>query len=157
MNNRLFGMASIIFAAGYFVRSFDVANASMPVGMQHGQFPYEQYTECDLTGAVPQVYSAGVTEACRYGTSGQWTNHTLFTVPSDRNFIITGFSTESGSCFPFSNGEALIGRSIVSTSDSTPFNSGTAHFVLSPNQVVEIAKWSDSDCAFYLEGYYAHP
>ena len=156
MNNRLFGMASIVFVVGYFVRSFDEANASMPVGMQHGQFPYENYTECDLLGATTQTYGTGVTVACRYGVSGQWSNHTLFTVPSDRNFIVTGFSTASSNCFPHSNGEAFIGQVLFATSDSTPFNSGTAHFVLSPNQVVEIAKWSDSDCAFYLEGYYAH-
>ena len=78
-HRNLFGIGFILLSTGYVLRSLQPANASMPVGMQHGQFPYQHYTECTLPGATP--YSNY--EACSFTYSAPAT-HNLLTVPNDR-------------------------------------------------------------------------
>ena len=77
----------LLLCGAVFAQSLKSANASMPVGMQHGQFPYEHFTECDLPGAVP-------TSGLNYCTSYTYSSapYALLTVPSDRIFVVTGAS-----------------------------------------------------------------
>ena len=145
----------LLLCGGYFYRSLQPAIASMPVGMQHGQYPFEKFTDCDVPGASPYT-SSGITFYCEYGQYATWTTIGLFTVPTDRNFIITGFAAYDTDCFITRNGIALVGNHITQDSNSSPLTAGNAHFLLAPGDTVEIAKWSNDRCDFYLEGYYAH-
>ena len=146
----LLGFATVVFSAGYFVRSFQPANASMPVGMQHGQFPYEHFTECDLPGAT--VSSSECTPS--NGT------YTLLTVPNDRIFIVTGAATSDyySRCHFMEDGTILIDRDLISRSSYLPVSpmvSGNAHLAMPAGSSLQI-QVNDNGCDFYIEGYYAH-
>ena len=154
-----------ILAAGFlllcgavFVQSLSSANASMPVGMQHGQFPYQHFSECDLPNAAIGSSNGN----CSYSqTEGSWTAYPLFTVPSDRIFIVTGASTYDESCsFTLaSTGQELVDRYLLksygNSSSNTPFTNGNAHRILSAGETLNFVS-QYSYCQFYLEGYYAH-
>ena len=114
-----------------------MANASMPVGMQHGQFPYERFTECDLPGAT----AMSDISACQY-TFTNATSHTLLTVPSDRIFVVTGAVNYRGYCNFHSNGKPLIGKLLIygydGYSGQSPIGNGNGHLVLEPGSSLEV-------------------
>ena len=148
----LLGFAAIILSGAVVVHSLNSADASMPVGMQHGQFPYEHFTLCDVPGVT--VNSEG---DCYTTTGGV---HTLLTVPNDRVFIVTGgvirYRTQ---CWFLNNGDLLYPKELLEEDKTGPITSGTAHIVLPAASTLEIHIDNNnaSSCRFYIEGYYAHP
>jgi hypothetical protein len=149
----LIGLAAIICACGYFILSLQPAIASMPVGMQHGQFPFEHFTDCDIVGAGASTY-----DGCTPPTGV----HSLLTTPSDRVFIITGAVTAySYACYLEINGQPISTYAFFEGSQnrsnaSSPFIFGNAHYQVPAGTSLDI-NISTSSCRYYVEGYYAHP
>ena len=148
----LFGIATVLLSGAIFLHSLNSATASMPVGMQHGQFPYQHFTECDLSGASPNggqgcVPSTGV--------------HTLLTVPSDRIFVITGaVSSYSYACFFENDGLPLVSYDFLEGNSNRskaagPLISGNAHYTIDAGSTLDVNIGTTS-CRFYIEGYFAH-
>ena len=138
----------MLLCGAVLVHSFQSANASMPVGMQHGQFPYEHFTDCDLPGAtVHSSYSY-----CNFSVQ-QNSFHTLLTVPSDRIFIVTQAQTDS-SCNFTTGGIPLISNYFIGYGD--PGFGGNGHVVIPAGATLDVYLRSSNYCPFYIEGYYAH-
>lgn len=148
----LLSIGFVILASSLFIDSLQTAKANLPVGMQHGQFPFEHFTECDLPNA-----SGSGGNGCSMSTGV----HTIFTVPSDRVFIITGaVSTPSYACYFQNNGQALLSYQFLEGSENrskstSPLVMGNAHFKIDAGTNLEIYA-ATSGCRFYIEGYYAH-
>ena len=142
----------LLLCGAVFAQSLKSANASMPVGMQHGQFPYEHFTECDLPGAVP-------TSGLNYCTSYTYSSapYALLTVPSDRIFVVTGASAINGSCTFTSDGAPIISSQLTRANNQpvqSPLLSGNGHLTIASGSTLEVVL--DGYCQFYIEGYYAH-
>ena len=145
----------LLLCGAVFLHSLKSADASMPVGMQHGQFPFEHFTNCDLPGATVRSDLLG----CNYSQTGL---KNLLTVPSDRIFVVTGASTFRGYCSFVSNGVPLIDYRLIIEDPSygnggSPLSSGQGHLVLQPGSTLDVNLSSYGSCPFYVEGYYAHP
>ena len=143
-------VAAIILSSAFLINSLQTATASMPVGMQHGQFPYEHFTECDLPTAV--AHSTNL--YCSLNLSSINTGYTLFTVPSDRIFIVTQAKTTNSDCNFTSGGFPLIAQHFID--DDRSGLSGNGHIVLPAGASLEVYMRNASYCPFFLEGYYAH-
>ena len=136
----LFGIGFILLSVGYVIRSLQPANASMPVGMQHGQFPYESLSTTD--GSIPTVPNQVPLD--------------VITVPSDRLFILTAFKSSSY-CRLYVDG-TLKRESFFYSGSTSHLVVDNAHVVLQPGEVLQVYNVSSSySCIIYhLEGYYAH-
>ena len=149
----LLGISAIIASTALLIQVLRPANASLPVGMQHGQFPYENKTNCDIVGAIQM---GGY---CQLNSSLSGTVANLISVPTDRMFVITGVTTYSSFCFVEVDG-VPIDKNLTNFRNTwmTPFKQGTVHFAVDPGASVDLNIYSTaSNCSFYLEGYYAHP
>jgi hypothetical protein len=142
----------LLLCGSIFIHSLKSADASMPVGMQHGQFPYESFTECDISGA--SVSGSDCTPPVGI--------HTLLSVPSDRIFVVTGGEASYYSdCWFQKDGTLMYSRELVSRTDSRhsptgPLKSGNAHITIAAGTDLQI-EVNSTNCNFYLDGYYAHP
>ena len=143
-HQRLFGYAAILFGLGFFVRSFQPANAYVPVGMQWDSFPYESFSHMD--GSLPNPISNGTT-------------HNVLTVPADRIFIVTGMLEQSSysRCRIYVDGSAVRGgANIFRPSYPNMFTNGNAHLVIPSSSTLQVYA-NAGDCHVqHLEGYYAH-
>jgi len=147
----LFGIAAIILSGAVFLHSLKSANASMPVGMQHGQFPYEHFTVCDLPGV-----NVNSTDDCYMSTGGIYT---LLTVPTDRIFVVTGgVNRYRTHCWFLNDGDLLYPKALMEEDKIGPLTTGNAHIVLPAGSTlqVNIPANQAGACNFYIEGYYAH-
>ena len=141
-----------VLCCAALVHSLHAANASLPVGMQHGQFPYESFTPCSITGATVQYGT------CQIPNSFTNSSVNLITVPSDRMFVLTAVTTYSSFCYVEVNG-IPIDNALTNFRNTwtTPLKEGTAHFAVAPNASIDLVVSSPaSSCTFYVEGYYAH-
>ena len=114
----------------------------MPVGMQHGQFPYEHFTECDLSGANVSSNS------CSPTTGGI---QTLLSVPSDRIFIVTGAVVGSyNQCWFLNDGTPIYANTLLEQSQNGPLVNGTAHIVIPAGTDLQINIYQNyaSSCRF---------
>ena len=140
----------ILLSGAVFIHSLKSASASLPVGMQHGQFPYEHFTECDLPGA-----SAHSTNTyCSFSVPSINTNYTLMTVPSDRIFVVTHAMTYNSDCNFTSGGFPLVSQYLIDNSYSGL--GGNGHLVVPAGATLDIYVRNATYCPFYIEGYYAH-
>ena len=146
----ILSVAALIFSGSMLVESLRPANASMPVGMQHGQFPFEHFTNCDLPGAT--VHSSN--NYCLYSFTNAFTQ-TLLTVPIDRIFVVTGASVGRSDCNFLSNGVPLINQELLDDSNASPLLHGGGHLVIGAGATLEVHLRS-AYCPYYIEGYYAH-
>ena len=131
-----------LLSASVFLHSFKSANASMPVGMQHGQFPYENFSTTD--GSLPTIPNQ--------------VPYDVLTVPSDRLFILTNLVTSSY-CQLYVDGSYKRHNSLYQLgNNSTSFHTGNAHLVINPGETIQIYNYSGSNTCqvYHLEGYYAH-
>ena len=148
-------------ACGFVILSISVllhtANASLPVGMQHGQFPYETFSECDVAGATVSW------SRCSLPSQLSTSTVSLLTVPSDRIFVVTGAAVHyQGDCSfqvngtPIVSSRAFLNSGGYSNARQSPFLSGAAHYVISAGETLDVYFYDAPGCQFYLEGYYAH-
>ena len=146
----LFGLAAVLLSTSILINSLQSANAVMPVGMQHGQFPYEHFTECDLPGANVS------TSDCSPATGGI---QTLLSVPSDRIFIVTGAVTsDTNHCWFLNDGIPIYSRNFIEKSKNGPLLNGNANIVIPAGSELQVNIYQNyaSSCDFFIEGYYAH-
>ena len=149
MNNRtILSLAALVLSCAVLLHSLGSATASMPVGMQHGQFPFEHFTECDLPGATVHATKS----YCTFSVS-QNTAHTLLTVPNDRIFVVTKTVTDSD-CNFISAGTPLVAKHFIEYYNSGL--SGSSNIVLPAGSTLEVYLRNSTYCPFYIEGYYAH-
>jgi hypothetical protein len=137
-------LACVFFplCASVFIHTVQSANASMPVGMQHGQFPYENFSTTD--GSIPTVPNQVPLD--------------ILTVPSDRLFILTNLLTSSY-CELYVDGSYKRHSSLYQNgNNSSSFLDGNAHLVINPGETIQIYNNSGSNTCrvYHLEGYYAH-
>lgn len=136
----LMGIAMIITASGFFARSIQPAQANMPVGMQWGEFPYENFSYMD--GTLPAI-SNGST-------------HDLLTIPNDRIFIVTAM-TSSYSCYLYVDGNMLRGgNDLFKYNYPTIFTTGNAHLVVPAGSTLQVVANGSTCTVTHFEGYYAH-
>mgnify|MGYP000499609481 CR=1 FL=1 len=100
-----------------------------------------------------------------FSTPGQ--SDSLFSVPSDKNFIVTSFSTnyEQGAAYItlYGSGVKLIDGVIVSPSNEirTALQKGNARYKIESNTTLSVV-WDTtsaytSGASYYIEGYYSEP
>ena len=137
---QLMGLSMVIAASGFFVRSFQTAQANTPVGMQWGDFPYENFSYMD--GSLPTI-SDGNT-------------HNLLTIPNDRIFIVTAM-TANYPCYLYVDGAMLRGgNNLFSYNYPTIFSTGNAHLVVPAGSTLQIVATGSNCSVSHFEGYYAH-
>ena len=141
----LFGIAAILFGAGFFVRSFSPAHAFQSPVVQLGANPIENIQ--------------GVAIMSGNSTSTIWTNNT-----SD-DFIVTTVLFHTNYCKLTVDGNtdglAQIPNygKMESNMPSSAFIQGNAKLKLSPNSTLDFLHYGSSThhCNYYMEGYYVHP
>ena len=122
----------LLLCGAVFVHSLKSANASMPVGMQHGQFPYESLSTTD--GSIPTVPNQVPLD--------------VITVPSDRLFILTAFKSSSY-CRLYVDG-TLKRESFFYSGSTSHLVVDNAHVVLQPGEVLQVYNVSSSySCIIY--------
>ena len=137
MHKNLFGIAAIIAACGFLLQSINPAHAILPVGMSHGDFPYQVFTTPDI---------------------GTDVSVTLLTVPADKNFIITTISA-SGECDIYIGANKIVGdRNRDFFTSETTGMSGNLRWLVPSNEALIIGPEIPEDdvCYYFIQGYYAH-
>ena len=139
MHKNLFGIAAIITACGFLLQSINPAHAILPVGMSHGDFPYQVFT------SGPDGYVLNGSEV------------TVLTVPADKNFVITGLGFNgNGGCRVFFGATEVIGNrleSFFSAGDGLPL-SGNLRWPVPAGESLKVK--STNECVYVIHGYYAH-
>ena len=139
----LLSVSVLVLAVGITYRLIVPASASMPVGMQHGQFPYENFSNCDQGSFGSSYY-------CSVIASGS--TETLLTVPSDRAFILTGVQYDN--CRILVDNIPILSGAMGYYYYNSPFVSGNGHRVIPAGSTLQV--YASSTCEYYVEGYYAH-
>ena len=142
-------IAAILLSGAVLIHSVQSAVASMPVGMQHGQFPYEHFTECDLPGGTSHATKA----YCTFNVPAINTSYTLLTVPSDRIFVVTHALSDNSDCNFTSGGTPLLSQCFIDNSYTGL--GGNGHIVIPAGATLDVYLLIIY-CPFYIEGYYAH-
>ena len=137
VHRNLLGISAVMLSSAVLIHSLKSADASMPVGMQHGQFPYVSFSHHD--GTIPYVNNS---------------TQNVLTVPSDRIFIVTGMVDSSNSCNLYVDGSIIRGGNSIFY-ETNMFTTGNAHLVIPAGSTLQIH--SNGYCLVrHLEGYYAH-
>ena len=133
--DKLFGIAAIIFAMGYFMQSLPFAQA-FPQGpnVGLGSNPYESFT-----GSI-------------HDSNG---NRTLLTVPSDQIFIVTTCVTNTNYINLNENSNTMIDGHSGACSGGA-LKDGNGHLVISSGSTLDVISTYGTRY-YYIEGYYAQP
>ena len=129
---QLFGIGFIIFALGFFLRSLQPAQASLPLGGSFQSFPYLSYT----------------------GTLSPNQNLSLATIPSDKDLIITGGKINS-TCVDIYADSVLIVEGDSSVMNGAFFSSSSAHVKIPAGSNLMLKHTCGGYVAYYIEGYHA--
>lgn len=142
MDKNYFGIAAILFGAGYFVQSLPFAQA-YPQGPSVGM------------GAVPyKSFSGDIQNA---------TTITLLTVPSDQVFIVTTcIATSNYINLKEDSTVVLEGGSGACSGDvngnTTSYREGLGHLTIPSGTTLTVTNSHGSySYAYHVEGYYAQP
>ena len=135
----------LLLCGSVFVHSLKSANASMPVGMQHGQFPYENFSTTD--GTLPNLPNGST--------------HDILTVPNDRLFILTNLITNQN-CDLYVDGNKKLINLIHRIDHSSvyhpsSFHLGNVHLIINSGETLSLVSTNNNCYTYHLEGYYAHP
>jgi hypothetical protein len=148
-HRNLFGIASIILATGYLIRSFQNAEA-LPAGpnVNLGSNPYKAF----------------------YGTANQGSSNILTT--SNEVFIITGVhSNDNTDISLYIDGQMVIPGSLLNSQVSSTYSGywgygysinnlfllGEAHLPIENGSTLSVECTNSNGCFYYIEGYYVHP
>lgn len=137
---QLFGIAAIIMACGFLVRSFQPAHAVNGPTVSMGSNP------------IDNIYGAE--------TIGGYNSSTVFTNNTNHDFIITQFRSISSSCAleidgatVFSHYNSSYGSKFVYMSQ---FFEGNLKVSIGSIISIQNNSGGTSHCPYYIEGYYAH-
>jgi hypothetical protein len=143
----IFALAALVLSTGYLLRSVPRASASPPEGPEvtGGTHPYKSFT----------------------GSTGA-TDVTVFTVPNDRIFVLTGACVGEATDILQGNDTKIAANSLAAycgkfatTNPTTGTNFlavGQGHIVFEPGTTVRIKSRDGTAVqAYALQGYLAHP
>lgn len=132
MYKNYFGIAAILFGAGYFIQSLPFAQA-FPQGpnVSMSANPYESFTG-STSGTVD-----------------------LLTVPNDQIFIVTTCVSNSSYVDLKENNDTIITGS-SSGCMSGALHDGNGHLVIASGSTLKVQSTYGTRY-YYIEGYYAHP
>ena len=129
---QLFGIGFIIFALGFFLRSLQPAQASLPLGGSYQSFPYVSFT----------------------GTLSPGQNLTITTIPSDKDLVLTGGKINS-SCVDLYADSTILVEGHAEVMNGAFFSSSSAHIKIPAGSNMILNHTCGGYIGYYLEGYYA--
>ena len=139
----LFGASALVASVGFTAQALRPANASMPVGMQWGDFPIQSFSHHDGTAPTP----------------GSSMTADLLTVPSDRIFVVTTVIANNYTCQLYVDGSLKRGSENLfhyNNEKTNAFIVGNAHLVVPAGSTLQLYGYYGTCYIEHLEGYYAH-
>ena len=145
MHKSLFGIAAVVFAAGFFLRSLPASQAQDfgPI-VTGGEAPWVDFT----------------------GSLGPSVSENIYQVPLDRVLVVTGFCGSSGEIDLQSNDGSTTQNRVLGPSNASNCHSGgngyvgqgQAHIKFEPGDFVRLENRGSNATRYYvLQGYLAAP